>query len=73
MNTDTDLDIMNLIKDLPEENTAFYFRSDEKEGFFYGCGTTEGAGAALSVLMEQEESVRAMVFYALKEFHDEET
>ena len=72
MNTDIDLDILNLIKDLPEDSTAFYFRSDDLTGFFYGMGTTEAAGKALSLLMEQEESVRAMVFYALKEFKDEE-
>ena len=73
MTTDTDLDIMNLIKDLPEDNASFYFRSDDLTGFFYGCGTTEEAGEALSVLMEQEDSVRQMVFYALNEFQDEET
>ena len=70
MTTDTDLDIMNLIKDLPEDSAALYFRSDDLTGFFYGCGSTEAAGEALSLLMEQEPSVREMVFYALKEFQE---
>ena len=71
MTTDSDLDILNLIKDLPDDNVAFYFRADDLTGFFYGKGGTEAAGEELSALMEQEASVRDMVFYALKEFEDE--
>ena len=68
MTKDADLDIMNCIKGLPEQDAAFYFRSDPDDGFYYYTGTIEQMGAALAGLMEQDEAVKDLVINAVNTY-----
>jgi len=70
MTTDSDLDVMNLIKDLPETDTAFYFRSDDEDGFYYYKGTVEQMAGAMTGLMEQDENVRSVIIHTVKNFQE---
>ena len=68
MSSDTDLDIMNLIKELGEDSAAFYLRSDDESGFYYYSGSIQDMGDALMALMGQDKTIEAMVIHAVKEY-----
>jgi hypothetical protein len=68
MTRDCDLDVMNLLKELPEDDASFYFRSDPEDGFFYHVGTLENLGVTLAALMEQDENIRTMVIHAVNNY-----
>ena len=71
MTKDEDLDIMNSIKDLPEEDAAFYLRGDpDGEGFYYYSGSIEDIGNTLLALMETDKSVLAMVAHAVNNMEE---
>jgi len=70
MSKDSDLDIMNIIKDMDDEDSAFYFRADVEDGFFYYKGTIESIGADLFALMEQDANVKAIVVEAVKNLQE---
>ena len=69
---DTDLDAMNIIRGLPDQDNAFYFRTDGKEGFHYYKGTICGLGEALGALMEQDDNIYEVVLHAVEIYQDEE-
>ena len=68
--TDLDLDVYNMVKDLPEENIVFYFRAgvDNVDDFFYAKGNLQDMGGTLAKLMEQNEDLELMVVHAVNEF-----
>ena len=70
MTTDSDLDVMNIIRDLPETDAAFYFRADGDDGFYYYKGTVEQMSDALIGLMGQDENVKAVIVHTVKNFTD---
>ena len=72
MTRDADLDVMNIVKELPEENASFYFRSSEEDGdgFYYYRGEIEKLANALLGLMEQDENIFNIVVMAINEIDD---
>ena len=62
---DDDLDVMNILKGLPETDTALYFRVDGETGFHYFVGTPESLGETLAALMEQNETIYKAVVHAI--------
>jgi len=71
MTRDQDLDVMNGMKDLPEKDAAFYFRSgDDSEGFYYYTGTVEDMGNTLLALMEHDKTIMAVVAHAVNNLEE---
>ena len=70
MTKDCDLDVMNLLKELPEDDAALYFRSDPEDGFFYHTGTIENLGATLAALMEQDDNIKDLVVHAVNSYKE---
>ena len=68
--TNLDLDVYGLIKDLPEENSVFYFRAgvEGQKDFFYAKGNLGELGEVLAGLMKQNEDLEQMVFHAIDIF-----
>ena len=71
MTIDEDLDIMNSIRDLPDEDAAFYFRAGDDDGFYYYTGTVEHLGETLLNLMIQDKAVLAVVAHAVDNMEDD--
>lgn len=67
---DLNLDMMNLVKDLPEDHTVFYFLSgrDEEEDFLYAKGNLDDMCEALVNLMDQHEDIEWLIKNAVKVF-----
>jgi len=70
---DLNLDMMNLVKDLPEDCTVFYFLTGpyEDEDFLYAKGDPDVMSEALCNLMRQNEELEQIVRNAIIEFQDE--
>ncbi len=68
MTTDNDLDVMNIIRDMPDDEAAFYFRFSDDDGFYYYTGHIEALADGLKALMEQDEAVLRIVADAINEF-----
>ena len=67
---DLNLDMYNMVKDLPEDNVVFYFLAgpDEDTDFLYAKGDIEMMSEALANLMAQNEDLEWMVKNAIMEF-----
>ena len=67
---DLNLDMMNLVKDIPEDCAVFYFLTGKEveEDFLYAKGSLEDMGEALSNLMRQNKDIECMVRNAIIEF-----
>jgi len=70
---DVNLDIMNLVKDIPEDCAVFYFLTgqNEEEDFLFCKGSLEDMSEALVNLMSQHDDIEWLVKTAVKEFQDE--
>jgi len=65
---DHDLDVMNILKAMSDDDTAFYVRTDNEDGFFYYTGTAGGIGEALAALMDQDEVIHDAVICAATKY-----
>jgi len=70
---DLNLDIMNLVGDIPEDYAVFYFLTGEEEDkdFLYAKGDLDRMSEALVNLMSQNEELEYMIINAAKTFQDE--
>lgn len=64
---DVNLDMINLVKDLPEDAAVFYFLAgvDEERDFLYAKGNHELMSEALSNLMVENEDIENIVRNAI--------
>ena len=67
---DLNLDMINLVKDLPEDCAIFYFLVGNKEDqdFLYAKGDVESMAEALTNLMSEHEDIEWIVKTALNDF-----
>ncbi len=67
---DLNLDMMNLVKDIPDDYAVFYFLVGEGEerDFLYAKGSLEDMSEALVNLMEQHEDIQWLIKNAVKVF-----
>jgi len=71
MNTvDLNLDVINLVKGIPDDSVVFYFLSgeDDDRDFLYAKGDLDVMAASLANLMEENEGVEYLIREAIKEF-----
>ena len=61
------LDVMNLIKEMPSGDIAFYMHSGNT-GFYYYEGTIEEMSDTLTALMEQDEAIEKVVLLSASKF-----
>ena len=68
--TDLNLDMMNLVKDLPDDCAVFYFLTgpEEDKDFLYAKGSLDDMSEALVNLMAQHEDIEWIVKNAVMEF-----
>jgi hypothetical protein len=71
---DKNLDMMNLVKDIPEDCAVFYFLTGpgDSADFLYAKGDPDLMSEALSNLMRQNEELEDIVRNAIIDFQDEE-
>ena len=69
---DLNLDMMNLVKDLPEDHAVFYFLTGDKEDndFLYCKGSLEDMSEALVNLMSQHEDIEWLIKNSVKVFQE---
>ena len=67
---DLNLDMMNLLQDLPEDKAVFYFLvgAEEERDFLYAKGDLDIMAEALAGLMRENEQIEQMVRHAITEF-----
>ena len=70
---DKDLDIYNIAKTIPEDQTVFYFRSgdDNWDDFVYAKGDIADMGEVLAHLMGLDENLEHMIAHACLAFQNE--
>lgn len=70
---DVNLDLMNLVKDLPDNVAVFYFLAgrDEERDFLYAKGDHDLMSEALSNLMIENEDIETIVRNAIIKFKEE--
>ena len=64
------LDMMNLVKDVPETCSVFYFLTadGEEQDFLYAKGNLDDMSEALVNLMRQNEDLEWVILNAVKDF-----
>ena len=64
---DVNLDMINLVKDLPEDAVVFYFLAgaEEERDFLYAKGQHDMMSEALSNLMTENEDIENIVRNAI--------
>jgi hypothetical protein len=62
-----DLDVMNLLKEMPSGDIAFYMHSGDT-AFYYYEGTIEDMSDTLTALMEQDEAIEKVVLLSASKF-----
>ena len=67
---DLNLDMMNLVKDIPEDCAVFYFLVgiNEDEDFLYAKGSLEDMSESLVSLMDKHEDIEWLIKNAVKVF-----
>ena len=67
---DLNLDMMNLVKDIPEDCAVFYFLvgRHEDNDFLYAKGSLELMSEALANLMQEHEDIEWVVKDAIMQF-----
>ena len=69
---DLNLDMINLVKDLPDDCAVFYFLTGpgEERDFLYAKGSTDIMSEALANLMAQNEELEEIVRNAVIMFQE---
>ena len=69
---DLNLDMINLVKDVPEDCAVFYFLvgEGEEQDFLYAKGNLDTMAEALTNLMGQHEDIEWVVKTAVKDFQE---
>ena len=69
---DLNLDLINLVKDIPEDHAVFYFLTgeDTETDFLYAKGSLDLMAEALAHLMAEHEDIRDIVINAIKIYQE---
>ena len=69
---DLNLDMMNLVKDLPDDHAVFYFLTgeDEDTDFLFCKGNLDLMAEALAHLMGEHEDIKDIVANAVKIYQE---